>query len=122
MVTSRQQGEYTEQLACDYLQQQGLRLVEKNFNCKCGEIDLIMQHNDSLVFVEVRYRRNNDYGSAAESVTRNKQQKLLNSAAFYLQKNPAFNNRPARFDIVSITGPLQQANIDINWIENAFTA
>ena len=122
MVTTRQQGEYTEQLACDYLQQQGLRLIEKNFNCKCGEIDLIMQHNDSLVFVEVRYRRNNNFGSAAESVTPNKQRKLLNTAALYLQQNPAYNNQPARFDIVSITGPLQQADIDINWIENAFMA
>lgn len=57
MTTTREQGEYTESLACRYLKNKGLKLVEKNFNCRVGEIDLIMQDDNNLVFIEVRYRR-----------------------------------------------------------------
>ena len=125
MATTREQGQYTEELACQYLENKGFKLIEKNFNCRLGEIDLIMKDNDSLVFVEVRYRRSNNFGSGAESVTANKQSKLIKTASLYLQQHDKYNKYPARFDIVSITGIIEtndMNNIDFDWIENAFGA
>ena len=125
MVTAREQGEYTENLACKYLENKGFKLIEKNFNCRVGEIDLIMKDNDSLVFVEVRYRRNNSFDSGAESITTSKQSKLIKTASLYLQQHAKLNKYPARFDVVSITGFIETDNInniDFDWIENAFGA
>lgn len=125
MVTTREQGEYTESLACQFLENKGFKLVERNFNCRFGEIDLIMQDNDSLVFIEVRYRRNNNYGSGAETITANKQSKLIKTASAYLQRHAKLNRYPARFDVISITGPIETTNIEninVDWIENAFGA
>jgi putative endonuclease len=125
VVTSREQGEYTENLACQYLQDKGFNLIEKNFNCRFGEIDLIMQHNGSLVFVEVRYRRNIAFGSGAESITTSKQSKLIKTASAYLQRHAKLAKYPSRFDVVSITGFIETTNlndIEFDWIENAFGA
>lgn len=125
MATTREQGEYTESLACQYLENKGFKLIEKNFNCRLGEIDLIMMDNGSLVFVEVRYRRSNNFGSGAESVTAGKQVKLIKTASLYLQQHDKFNKYPSRFDVVSITGFIETDNmnkIDFDWIENAFGA
>ena len=125
MATTREQGEYTENLACQYLEQKGLKLLERNFHCRLGEIDLIMQHNDSLVFVEVRYRRSSNFGSGAESITINKQSKLIKTASVYLQRHAKLAKNPARFDVVSISGPIETTNIEnieFDWIENAFGA
>lgn len=125
MTTSREQGAYTEDLACQFLKEKGLKLIERNFSCRLGEIDIIMQDNNYLVFVEVRYRKNNNFGSGAESVTYSKQQKLIKAASWYLQKNSKSNNLPARFDVVAITGPIEGDDlktIDFNWVSNAFEA
>jgi len=125
MVSTREQGEYTENLACQYLENKGFKLIEKNFNCRVGEIDLIMQDNDSLVFIEVRYRRSNNFGSGAESITASKQSKLIKTASLYLQQHAKLNKYPARFDVVSITGFIETDdldNINFDWIENAFGA
>ncbi|VAX11959.1 hypothetical protein MNBD_GAMMA24-2484 [hydrothermal vent metagenome] len=118
--TTRAIGQETESLACRYLQAQGLRLLERNFSMPQGEIDLIMQEGQSLVFIEVRYRRNNNFGSGAETITRNKQRKLLATAARYLQRNPLRAEQPARFDVVSIQ--MENNQPLINWIKNAFMA
>ncbi|MFX7820786.1 YraN family protein, partial [Acinetobacter baumannii] len=75
-----------EDAALVYLQQQGLRLLERNWRCKAGEIDLIMQDDATLVFVEVRRRKNDRFGGAAASVTWHKQQKLIRAAQWYLQQ------------------------------------
>ena len=125
MATTRELGEYTESLACEYLEKKGFKLLERNFNCRFGEIDLIMQHSDNLVFVEVRYRRSNDFGSGAESITTSKQSKLIKTASAYLQRHAKLNKYPARFDVVSITGSIETDNINninFDWIENAFGA
>lgn len=125
MVTTRKQGEHTENLACQYLEKKGFKLIEKNFNCRVGEIDLIMKDNNSLVFVEVRYRRSNNFGSGAESITASKQAKLIKTASLYLQQHAKLDKYPARFDVVSITGFVETDNINnihFNWIENAFGA
>lgn len=112
----KQQGTWGENLACAYLETQGLQLITQNYRCQQGEIDLIMQQQQTLVFVEVRSRRVTQYGSGAESVNLRKQQHLILSAQHYLQ---TLDNMPlCRFDVVAIMGTGQTATLD--WIQNAF--
>jgi putative endonuclease len=111
-------GDYWEKVACNYLQEQGLLLQKKNFNCKVGEIDLIMTDNDILAFIEVKYRKNSDWVSAAESVTKYKQRKVIRAAQLFLLQNNRYDNWNCRFDVVSIQG--EKHNPVIDWIENAF--
>lgn len=108
-----------EELAIAYLQQQGLRLLQRNFRCAAGEIDLIMQHREMLVFVEVRFRGNKDYGGAVATITRDKQLKLLRAARYFLLSNKTHQQYPCRFDVVGIT-PGTSNSPCFNWIENAF--
>ncbi|MET0066120.1 MAG: YraN family protein [Candidatus Thiodiazotropha sp.] len=109
------QGAEAEQQALDYLHRQGLRLIERNYRCKAGELDLIMcDRSDSLIFVEVRYRRSSDYGSASESITPGKQRKLLAAARHYLQTHA--EERPCRFDVVTLNG---DSHPRMEWIKNA---
>ena len=112
-------GDQAEQLACAYLTQQGLVLLKANFSIRLGEIDLIMRDtaNNMLVFVEVRYRKNNHYGGAAGSVTAQKQRKIIKTAAFYLQRYAP--NSCARFDVVALEGDLN-GRYEMNWIVDAF--
>jgi putative endonuclease len=109
-----QQGEAAEQQAVDYLSRRGLKLVTRNYRCKAGEIDLIMREKRTLVFVEVRYRQSDDYGSALESITLSKQRKLLAAANLYLQKNCI--DQPCRFDVVAINGSGHRRT---SWIKDA---
>jgi len=109
-------GKQAEKLACEYLIKQGLSFLEKNYYCRQGEIDLIMNDNNTLIFVEVRYRKNNHYGGAKESVTHKKQKKLHTTALHYMQKHG--HDRPARFDVIAITGEHSQCSFE--WIQNAF--
>lgn len=111
-------GKNAEEIACQHLETQKLRLVAKNFRCKLGEIDLIMMDKDTLVFVEVRLRNNTGYGDGAQTVTATKQRKLRNTAKLYLQTH--FGNRPppCRFDVVSIA--IERGKPQIDWIKDAF--
>jgi len=110
-------GQQAEQWANHYLQQQGLTLITKNYACRRGEIDLIMQDQQTLVFVEVRYRKSSAFGSALESVNTKKQQKLIFTAEHYLQQqNTAFSSY--RFDVIAITH--EQNKPTIVWLQDAF--
>ena len=111
-------GKDAENRACRYLQARGLQLLHRNYRSKCGEIDLILQDTDSLVFVEVRYRRQSGFGSAAESVDWRKQSKLIACARHFMQSHPDTSRQPCRFDVISVNGPSN----DIGWIRNAFNA
>jgi len=107
-------GQMAEDRALAYLQQRGLKLVERNFRCKGGEIDLVLAEPVSglLVFVEVRQRNSRRYGGAAASVTRSKQAKLIIAAEVFLQR---YAQPPAcRFDVVAIDDDA------IEWIRQAF--
>jgi putative endonuclease len=114
-------GERGEALALNYLQQQGLTLVARNYRCRRGELDLIMQQGDTVVFVEVRYRQRNDFGGAAASVSASKQKKCLLAAAHFLQNEKKYAKLGARFDVIAIQGHDQNDTLSINWIINAFT-
>jgi len=110
-------GVLAEQLAAQYLQQQGLKLLQTNYSCRFGEIDLILQDGESLVFAEVRMRSSAAFGGAAASIDARKQAKLLKTAQFYLSELKRIP--PCRFDAVLMqASDLQQ----IEWIKNAFTA
>ncbi|NOZ54654.1 MAG: YraN family protein [Gammaproteobacteria bacterium] len=119
-LTTRQIGDANETLARHYLEAKGFTLVEKNFNCKFGEIDLVMIDHDYLVFVEVRYRTSMNFGSGAETVNQAKQSKLITSALCFLQRHKKFAQWNCRFDILSITRKNQQPAIE--WIPDAFQA
>ncbi len=108
-------GRAAEDRALRHLEAAGLELVARNFRCRWGEIDLVVQERQTLVFVEVRYRRNARFGSAAESVDTRKQQKLIRTAQTFLNQNPGWSQYPARFDIVAIEEPQE-----VDWIKNAF--
>ncbi|HEV7617213.1 MAG TPA: YraN family protein [Burkholderiaceae bacterium] len=113
--TDRQiQGRAGEDEALEYLTQRGLTLVERNFRCKGGEIDLIMQQHSTLVFVEVRKRADTRHGGAAASVTAAKQGRLIIAAQIYLQR---YRMPPAcRFDVVAIDGAA------LTWLKSAIDA
>lgn len=113
-------GRDAEQMALHHLEHHGLKLVTRNFRCTRGEIDLIMQHGDTLVFVEVRARRNDNFGSGADSVDARKQAKLNAAAAIYLQQHAARSNSPCRFDVVAISFASDPPQLD--WIPDAFGA
>lgn len=111
-------GLAAEETARQYLTAQGLKWVESNYRCKLGEIDLIMRDKDYLVFVEVRKRASSAYGSAIESITYGKQQKLLKTASLYLLTHKLNDRVKARFDVVSIEGKKPE----LIWIKDAFSA
>lgn len=110
------QGAEAEAQARRHLQNQGLTLIESNYRCRQGEIDLIMDDRGSTVFVEVRYRRSATFGGGAASVDGRKQARLIAAASHYLQRHPALAQRPARFDVIAI-GPGA-----LEWIRDAFQA
>ena len=116
----RQAGQAAEALARRHLEQQGLRLIETNYHCRTGEIDLIMEDRGAIVFIEVRLRNNPAFGSGAESVDWRKQGKLTATAQHYLQRHPRWAEQPARFDVISISGQGPEGQIE--WITNAFQA
>ncbi len=116
------QGEDAEAACCRYLKSQGLKLLSTNFSCRAGEIDIIMLDKKMLVFVEVRFRKNNLFGGGLESITPSKQLKLRKTAEFYLQQNTQYKN--ARFDVVSMSKNNQTSDnkqpYSFDWITNAF--
>ena len=107
-------GNKAEDQACKYLKSEGLSLITSNFSTKAGEVDLIMKDADTLVFIEVRYRKNTNFGGAAASVTPKKQQRIIKAALAFQQR---YSPQSAmRFDVVAIEGDVT----DINWIKSAF--
>ncbi len=111
------QGKRAEESACEHLCSQGLTVVEKNYRCRAGEIDLIMEDGSTLVFVEVRYRSSRRFGGSAESIDRRKKERIIRTASHYLQHHPRLATRPARFDVVLLEPPKQ-----VFWIKDAFQA
>ncbi|HJV06820.1 MAG TPA: YraN family protein [Chromobacteriaceae bacterium] len=106
-------GQLAEDRALLFLQRQGLQLVERNWHCRGGELDLVMREGGSWIFVEVRHRADNRFGGAAESITPAKQKKLMHAAEVYLASKAI--QAPCRFDAVLTVG-----NQPPVWLKNIF--
>lgn len=115
-------GAKYEDQAVTLLEAQGLRMLERNFRGKTGEIDIIAQDGDQLVFVEVRSRSNPLFESAAGSVNLRKQQRVVRTAQLFLQRRPHWANMPCRFDVIAFEPPQSGTRPRIRWIRGAFTA
>lgn len=111
-------GENAEQAACDFLLANKLLLIERNIRYPFGEIDLLMQDGKELVFVEVRFRRNQHFGGGAESVTSAKQKKIANAAQAWLSSHRQWANAGCRFDVVAVDRHENAFRFD--WIKAAF--
>lgn len=111
-------GKQTEQLACIYLQKQGLKLALKNYCCPRGEIDLIMRDQESLVFVEVRYRKNINFGTPVESIGSRKLKRIRTAINHYMMTNN-LGYLPCRIDVIGLHGNIEHPNIQ--WIKNVIT-
>lgn len=109
-------GFQAEHWAVQHLQQQGLKLVVQNYRSRYGEIDIIMQEEEVLVFVEVRLRHNADFGGAAASINLRKQQRIIRTAQQYLSSLKQLP--PCRFDAVLIDSQCER----VQWLKNAFDA
>ena len=118
-ATTRERGAWAEELACRYLCGKGMKVLSRNYRCKYGEIDLVMEDNTTTVFVEVRYRRDAGFGTGADSVDSRKRQRLVATANHYLLHHPRLRANPARFDVVSVSREGGQA---MHWIPAAFEA
>lgn len=114
--TSLQIGYEMENLACHYLEQQGLQLLLRNYRCKMGEIDLIMRDNQLIIFVEVKYRRQTRFGSSLEAIDMQKRAKLVRTAEYYLLRNRINSTCQIRFDAITIEHVDHQRKI--HWIKN----
>ena len=110
----KKRGNQAEDNALHYLKQKKYKLLQRNFSTKAGEVDLIMQDGESLVFIEVRYRKNADFGGAAASITHKKQQRIIKAALAYQQRYAPQSSM--RFDVVAIEGD----NGNLNHIKSAF--
>ena len=115
-VTTAARGAAAEATALAWLQRQGLRLLEKNWRCRAGELDLVLRDGASIVMVEVRLRASSAFGGAAASIDARKRRKLITAAKLYLAGKP---DCPCRFDVVTMSDPDGR---DLEWIRNAFDA
>jgi putative endonuclease len=117
MIANRREvGRDAEWLASRFLEARGLQILERNFRCRGGEVDLIAREGGTLVFVEVRLRSGRAFGGAAASVDARKQAKLLRAARYYLAGKP---EQPCRCDVVALD---RLAADGIEWIRDAFSA
>ena len=116
-MSTRQRGAAYEKKARRFLESQGLEFIAANVHTSGGEIDLIMQHQQAIVFIEVRFRQSDTFGSAVASITKTKQKRLLHTAKVWLSGiDESFETVDCRFDVLAFTGN------EIEWLTNAFAA
>lgn len=110
-----QRGQRGEERALEHLLASGLTLIEQNYRCRCGELDLVMQDGQTAVVVEVRVRNGNSHGDAASSVTHSKQNRISQCAKLWWVRRGQQNWKSMRFDVVAVS-----ENTDLQWIQNAW--
>ncbi len=113
-------GKIAESIAEQYLIKQGLKLIDRNFHSRFGEIDLIGLDQEILTFIEVRYRKNEQYLAVVETIDQHKCRKIIISSEYYLCKHKNYRAYQCRYDVIAITGELNKPAIE--WIKNAFQA
>jgi putative endonuclease len=107
-------GASAENLAAAFLERRGLTILERNYRCRLGELDIVARSGALLVFVEVRARRSEAFGGAAGSITAAKRRRIVAAARHYLAARRV--DRPCRFDVVLVRGEEQQ----VEWLTDAF--
>jgi putative endonuclease len=112
---SRQQGEQYELLAANYLLTAGCNIIEKNYQARFGEIDLIVMDGQELAFIEVKYRASLQFGGANHAVTKSKQRKIIKTAQLYLVTHKKYDKMACRFDVLCI-----DSSLTIEWLKHAF--
>lgn len=117
MENKRKIGAEAEKIAIDYLLKNNYIILEKNFRCKLGEIDIIANDKDYLVFIEVKYRKTNKKGLPREAVNIYKQKTIIKVTKYYLVKYNLYDNN-CRFDVLEMIGDMN--NLEINLIKDAF--
>jgi putative endonuclease len=117
-ASTRPAGMRGEALAAEHLERLGVRFLARNYRAPGGEIDLIGESEGVLLFIEVKWRRSEECGNAAEAVTSLKRRRLVRTARTWLSENAGSSNRPVRFDVVAI----HEEPFRIEWIEGAFDA
>lgn len=114
-------GDLGEKIATNFMLKSGYKIIDKNFKCKIGEIDIIALDKNNIVFVEVKTRTSTKYGIPSDAVNLFKQNKIINVAKFYLSLNNKFINLSARFDVIEVfLNPYTYELNKINHIVNAF--
>lgn len=113
-INKRKTGDVYEDRACEYLVKNGVKILDRNFRCRIGEIDIVGMENGTYVFVEVKYRRTSLYGHPTEAVTFGKQRTICKVAGYYRTYKKLAGTASFRFDIISILGS------EITWYKNAF--
>ena len=113
-MNKRAVGGEKEEIAVNYLKENGVEIILRNFSGRNGEIDIIGDDGKTLVFIEVKYRKNSSMGSAEESISKSKMKKIYLTAVEYIRKNSSIAERNMRFDVIAINGE------KINWIKNSF--
>ncbi len=113
-MNNRKTGDEKEVVACRYLEQQGMHIVERNFHSSRGELDIVGYHEGYLVFVEVKYRQSTNKGRALEAVNYKKQCRICRTADYYRYLHHVSSNQGVRYDVLAIQGE------EIQWIKNAF--
>lgn len=112
-------GQTAEHYARSFLEMQGLHFLQKNYQCCFGEIDLIMKDRDDIVFVEVRYRQQVDYGHPLESISKSKIKRLIKTGMYFLKQKKWLYTQNSRFDVVTIHTQMQLETCE--WIKNVFS-
>lgn len=115
---ARRTGQKIEKLAENWLRQRGLTSVLRNYVCRAGELDLVMQSQDQLVIIEVKFRRRGALVSGAEAVTLAKQKRIALTTLHLLQRHPRLSVQPVRFDLISVTEA--DGCKEVEWIRDAF--
>jgi putative endonuclease len=116
----RASGARFEAIALAHLERAGLALIERNFCCRYGELDLVMRERDIVVFVEVRYRSASRFGDGVDSIGAAKRARLVRAAGAFLAGHPRLARAACRFDVLAIAGDADAPSID--WRQNAFEA
>lgn len=109
-----------EVAALRFLLDRGLRAIARNANARVGELDLVMQDGETLVFVEVRYRATAAFGGGAASVDARKRRRLIHAAQAFLLRHPCHADAPCRFDVVEASGDARAPRLE--WLQDAFRA
>ena len=104
----------------DYLAKQGGKLLERNYHCRFGEVDIIAIEANTILFIEVRYRKNEKYMSVVETINQKKCNKIVMTSQYYLTQHKRYRNCQFRYDVITMTGELDRA--EITWIKDAFQA